>query len=108
VSGFILGGMQVDFVPDSNIMEVHFIADDPGIAASMANCIAQTYIEYNLDLRIMPYKNSVTWLTSRLGELKNKVETSEKELQKYKEKKGIVSHEAQASIVNQKLQGLIG
>jgi len=107
VTSFIISGMHVEAGIDSTIMEIRFTADSPTMAASLANCIAQAYIEYNLDLRIMPYKNSVEWLTGRLAELKDKVEVSEKALQEYKEQKGIVLHQARESIVNQKLQGLV-
>ncbi len=104
----ILEHMKVDVGRDSNIMEIHYDADDdPGMAAAIANDIALVYIEYNLDLRITPYKNSVEWLSSRLSELKNKVEASEKSLQKYKEEKGIIAHESKESILTQKLQGLV-
>lgn len=107
LTSLILGHMKIDVGRDSSIMEVHFDSDDPGMAAFIANCIAQAFIEYNLDLRIMPYKNSVEWLSGRLSELKNKVEVSEKSVQKYKEQKGIVSHEARENILTQKLQGLV-
>ena len=108
LTGFLLASMKVDVGRDSSVMEIHFTADNPGIAASIANCIAYAYIEYNLDLRVTPYKNSVEWLSGRLSELKTKVETSEKSLQQYKEQKNIVSYEARENILTQKLQGLVG
>ncbi len=103
----LLRQMTVDVGRDSNIMEIHFTADNPGMSASVANAIAQAYIEYNLDLRLTPYKNSVQWLSSRLAELRDKLEASEKSLQRYKERTGIVTHEAKESILTQKLQGLV-
>ena len=107
LTGYLLGHMKVDLGRDSSIMEIHFTSDNPGIAASLANGIAETFIEHSLDLRLTPYRNSVEWLTGRLAELKGKVEESEKTLQKYKEQKGIISQEAKESILTQKLQGLV-
>jgi capsular exopolysaccharide synthesis family protein len=107
LTSLLLAQMKVDLGRDSSIMDIHFSSDNPGIAASVANGIAETYIEYNLDLRLTPYRNSVEWLTSRLSELKLKVENSENSLQKYKEQKGIISQEAKESILTQKLQGLV-
>ena len=107
LTSMLLGQMKVDLGKDSSIMEIHASSDNPDIAASLANGIADTFIEYNLDLRLTPYRNSVEWLTSRLSELKGKVEESENKLQKYKEKKGIISQEAKESILTQKLQGLV-
>ncbi len=107
LTGYLLDHMKVDLGRDSSIMEIHFLSDNPGIAASLANGIAETFIEHSLDLRLTPYRNSVEWLTGRLAELKGKVEESEKTLQRYKEQKGIISQEAKESILTQKLQGLV-
>lgn len=107
LTSLLLSRMKVDLGRDSSIMEIHFSSDNPGVAASAANYIAAAYIEYNLDLRLTPYRNSVEWLTGRLSELKSKMEESEKKLQKYKEQKGIISQEAKENILTQKLQGLV-
>ncbi len=107
LTGYLLGRMKVDLGQSSSIMEIHFSANDPGVSAALANDIAETFIEYSLDLRLKPYRNSVEWLTGRLAELKGKVEDSEKVLQRYKEQKGIISQEAKESILTQKLQGLV-
>ncbi len=107
LTSFLLDRMKVVVGRDSSIMEIQFTSDDSGIAAFIANCIADTYIQYNLDLRVMPYKDSVGWLSARLSEFKTKVETSEKSLQRYKEQKNVVSFEARENIITQKLHGLV-
>lgn len=107
LTNFILQHMKVDVGRDGSIMEIHFVADNPAISSSLVNGIAQAYIEYTMDLRLKPYKNSVDWLSSRLVELRSKVENSEKTLQKYREDKSILSFETRENVRTQKLQQLV-
>ena len=72
----------------------------------MANGVANALIEYNLDLRVKPYQDAAEWLSARLAESKAKVEESEKQLQRYREGKGVVSFESKESVITQQLQEL--
>lgn len=91
----------------NNLMKVTFKANNPEVAAVMANGIAGAFIEHNLDIRVKPFRDAADWLTARIAESKAKVGDTEKMLQQYREGKGIVSFEAKESILNQKLQELV-
>ncbi len=91
----------------SNLLKITYKADNPTVAAVMANGVAETFIEHNLDIRVRPYRDAAEWLSSRLVESKAKVEDTEKMLQQYKEGKGIVSFETKENVLNQKLQELM-
>lgn len=104
----LLEGMELETGKDtSNIFYVHFYSENPVLAAYMANGIANAYVDYSLDIRIRPYKNVVEWLSSRLTELKDRVESSEMALQAYREGKGIVSFETNENVITQKLSQLV-
>jgi len=103
----VLEQMEIELGRGSNILKIHYDSKDPGLAASMANGIAVTYIEHNLDIRVKPFRDSVEWLSARLVESKSRVEDSQKVLQKYKEGEGIVSFEAKENVITQKLQALM-
>jgi capsular exopolysaccharide synthesis family protein len=107
ITSFLLSGMSADFGRSGSILEIRFDSDNPGISAQLANALAVDFIAYNLELRVNPYRNSVAWLTERLNEMKAKMESSEQDIQKYKEQKGVVSYEARENIISQKLQGQI-
>lgn len=103
----LLDGMELETGKDtSNIFYVHFYSENPALAAYMANGISDAYVEYSLDIRIRPYKNVVDWLSPRLAELKDRVESSEMMLQAYREGKGIVSFETNENVITQKLSQL--
>lgn len=91
----------------NNLLKITYKADNPAVAAVMANGVAETFIEHNLDIRVRPYRDAAEWLSSRLVESKSKVEDTEKMLQQYKEGKGIVSFETKENVLNQKLQELM-
>ncbi len=100
----VLKNMEIEIGKGSNILKIHYYSRDPLIAAAMANGIASAYIEHNLDIRVKPFRDAVEWLSARMVESRSKVEESEKVVQRYKEKKGIVSFETKENVITQKLQ----
>lgn len=103
----VLSRMEVDLDGKTNILRIKYKTDNPWIAAYMANGIADSFIEHNLDIRVKPYRDAVEWLSSRMVELRGKVEDSAKTLQQYKEGKGIVSFESKENVITQELQELV-
>jgi len=100
----VLYDMEVTLSGKASIIKVNYFSDNPSMAAGMANGVANTYIEHNLDIRVKPFKDAVEWLSGRMVDLRGKVEDSEKTLQKYKEGMGVVSFEAKESVIVQSLQ----
>ncbi|MBI5560523.1 MAG: polysaccharide biosynthesis tyrosine autokinase [Deltaproteobacteria bacterium] len=107
LTDIVLDNMGVEIARDTNIMRVVYYDGDPRAAAVMANGIAASYIEHNLDIRVRPFKDAVDWLSAKIVELKGRVETSERVLQRYKEKENIVSFEAKENIITQELSEII-
>jgi capsular exopolysaccharide synthesis family protein len=103
----ILDNLKPVVSRQSYVMKVTYTATDPGVAAAVANGAAATLIEYNLGLRVKPYQDAADWLSARLVESKAKVEESEKQLQRYREGKGVVSFESKESVLTQQLQELV-
>lgn len=103
----ILEEVKMEIGKENNILKINYFSENPDVAAAMANGIASTYIEHNMYIRIKPIKDAVEWLSARMVELRAKVESSERTLQKYKEEKGIASFESRENIIAQKLQELV-
>ena len=91
----------------NDIMKITFKATNPAVAASMANGIAEAFIEHSLDIHVKPFRDAAEWLSARLEESRAKVEESEKTLQKYRESKGVVTFQSNENILNQKLDELV-
>lgn len=107
LTDMVLEAIEVEHERGSDIFQISYLSDDPNFAVFMANGIARTYIEHNLNIRITPFKNAVEWLSGSIVELREKLEGSERSLQKYKEDKEIVSFESRENVITQKLKELI-
>jgi len=107
LTDMILANVELETGRMTNLMKINYLADNPAVAASMANGIADTFIEHNLDIRVKPYRDAAEWLSARLVEAKESVANTEKTLQQYREGKGIVSFDTQGNVITQQLQELI-
>jgi succinoglycan biosynthesis transport protein ExoP len=100
--------IQVEPVPGSRLVNLHFRAYDPQVAASAVNMLAQLYIEQSLELRFTTSTEATGWLSDRLKEQQAKIDASERALQEYREKEGLVGQESREELVTQKLGTLNG
>lgn len=82
----LMGRMSVEPIRLSQLIRVHFESSDPLIAAQMANAIAETYIEADMDARDGMNMRASEWLGGRLAGLKKNLEDSEQALQEYRER----------------------
>ena len=91
----VLGGfsrnLTVEPIRLSQLVIIRYTSPDPALAARIANAVAQTYIENDLDARYQMTLTASTWLQDQLSGLKEKLTQSEQTLQSYREKQGIVS-----------------
>ena len=107
LTDMVLDGTTLKIGNKSNILTINFTATNPTVAAVMANGIAETYLEHNLDIKVKPYRDAAEWLSSRLVESRAKVGESETMLQRYKEGTGVTSFETKESVISQRLQELM-
>ena len=84
-----LGRINVTPIRNSRLVDLHFMAKDPKLAANAVNTLADVYIEKKLETKLKAVKNAVLWLHERVDEERKKVESAELKLLEYKEKKGI-------------------
>ena len=98
----------MDPIPGSRLVNLHFRAYDPQVAADAVNALAQLYIEQSLELRFTTSTEATGWLSDRLKEQQAKVEAAEKALQEYREREGLVNQEERQGLVEQKLEMLNG
>jgi len=89
VSAFI---ERIDVAPirNSRLVDVSMEAADRVLAAKMANEVVRTYIDLNLEIKLMAAKDAVKWLSARIDEERKKVEAAERALLHYKEVQGII------------------
>lgn len=91
--------LSVDAVRLSQLVRINFESEDPKLAALVANTVADAYIGADRDAKFTMTQQANEWLQQRTQSLRDKLSTSEKALQAYREKQGIVSLSGSAQTV---------
>src|SRR5262249_53580249 len=81
---------------------------NPEVASILANEVAQTYIDLNLERRVTNTRGAASWLGDQLVDLKTQLEKSEMALYEFKRENNIlsVSLEDNRNIVSNEIQRL--
>lgn len=101
-SGF-LHKLTISPVRKTQLVNISFEANNPLLAARIANAVGNAYIENNLDARLQLTYKASEWLLERLSGLREQVKTSESKLQEYRNKEQIIGRDGGADIANDEL-----
>jgi capsular exopolysaccharide synthesis family protein len=82
--------LQIQPVRNSQLVQISYVANDRELAAKIPNTLAEVYIESDLEAKVAMTQKASAWLTERMGELRKKLEESERALQDYRERERIV------------------
>jgi capsular exopolysaccharide synthesis family protein len=82
--------LQIQLVRNSQLAQISFTGTDKDLAAKVPNTLAEIFVENDLDARVAMTQKASEWLRERMGELRAKVDTSEKALQDYRDRERIV------------------
>ncbi|MBI2955980.1 MAG: hypothetical protein HYY26_01575, partial [Acidobacteria bacterium] len=104
--GQFLGGLRVDLVPNSWLLEIRYFSTNPGLAARIANAHANNFIEHNFRTRYESTMRAAEWLSDQLRELRAKVEQSESQLVDFERRYNLVSIDERQNVLTQRLSDL--
>jgi succinoglycan biosynthesis transport protein ExoP len=82
--------LSVKPVKDTRVSQIFVRDTKPERAALLANTVAETYIESNLDYKLEGSRAANAWLSEQEVELRNKLEESERSLFKFKKDRGLL------------------
>jgi polysaccharide biosynthesis transport protein len=82
--------LNVQMLRNSQLAQITFSSTDRELAAKVPNALAETYIESDLEARIARTQKASEWLRERMGELRTKLDASEKALQTFRERERIL------------------
>lgn len=82
--------LSVEPVRLSQLVKVSFEANDPELAAAVANEVAGAFINADIEARLKITQNAGSMLSERLAELKAKADASERAVQAYREREGLL------------------
>ncbi len=87
----VQAGLTVSPVRNSHLVEVSWVSPDAELSASVANAIAEAYIQFSMELQYSASDSAGEFLGDQIGKLKEEIQTIEETLQRYGESKNIVS-----------------
>src|SRR5262245_23163432 len=101
----LAGQVNVKPLKDSRVALISIADRSPQRAALLANTLADTYIEYNLDYKLEGARSAMAWLAEQEAELKNQLESSEMKLYQFKKDRNLlaVSLDDKQSMLSQNL-----
>ena len=88
--GAFHGGMNVQLIPNSRLVQISYTHPDPRLATEIANSLVKTFIEENFRTKYESVTQTSAWLSKELADLQLKVETSEEKLVRYQKDHSIL------------------
>jgi capsular exopolysaccharide synthesis family protein len=101
-----LSRLKIEPIRNSRLVKIHFDSNYPELSAQVANVVAETYMQQNLELRFVTTEKAKEWLTRQLQDLKAKVESADEDLQAFGSKHDIISLEEKENVTMQRLTEL--
>jgi len=95
--------LQIDSIPRTRLLEIHFSSPDPNLAARVVNTLTDTYIEQNYKTHMAGTMRTSEWLSDQLSDLQLKVEESQEKLVRYQKEHGILGIDDKQNIITSKL-----
>ncbi len=82
--------LAVEPKPGSRVIAINFSSQDPRLAATVANTVAETYLRDQLETKFEAIQRATDWLNERVAELRDKVSQSERAVEEYREQSGLL------------------
>lgn len=86
----ILAGLSVRQREYTQLGTISFTSTDRNMAAKIANAVAEVYIQAQIDSKMATTQEAGQWLSSRLGDLKARLDASQQALQEFRDREQIL------------------
>jgi succinoglycan biosynthesis transport protein ExoP len=90
VARALAGMVTIEPSRTSQLIKISVESPDREMAATIANSVADTYIELDLEARYKMTQKATSWMNVRLVALKDNLDKSERDLQSYREQHNII------------------
>lgn len=94
IAGALGGMVTVEPSRNSQLIKISVASTDRVMAATIANSVADTYIELDLEAKFKMNQKATSWMNTRLVSLKDNLDKSERDLQTYREQHNIIDTKA--------------
>lgn len=103
---FLARGLNVIPKRDSSVLSIAFTAQDPQLAAQLADAFAQAFVYTNLELRVEPAKQTTLWYNEQLTGLRAELIAKQDALSNYQEAHNILASSDRLDLESAKLAEL--
>lgn len=100
------GGLAVDPVRNTQLVQISFRASSPEFAAKAANAFAEAFIDMGVEDRFATAGKASTFLSSQIETLKEEIQDKENQLQAFSRRSDIVTLDPEANVTLQRLETL--
>ncbi|GGI98735.1 chain-length determining protein [Shewanella hanedai] len=100
--------LTISPVRKTQLVNITYESSDPKMAALVANTVGEVYIEQNMNAKMGLTQKAAGWLTTRLSDLRVRLDASEGKLQAYRERENLVDVEGVLGLVSQELEQTSG
>ncbi len=104
--GAFRGGLSVQTIPNSRLLQISYTHPDPRLATEIVNALVRTFIEENFKTKYESVTQTSEWLSTELADLQLKVQTAEEKLVRYQKDHSILGVDEKQNIVTAKLNEL--
>jgi succinoglycan biosynthesis transport protein ExoP len=90
VTDAFLSRLNVENRNWSRIIDVSFESENPRLAATVVNAVADAYVTNTLEVKFQATQQATNWLNERLAGLREAVERSERAVERYRKSAGLI------------------
>ena len=103
IAWMVSGGLSVEPVMDTKIVSISYTDKNPAMAQLVTNAVVKAYMDEMLEIKLATSNYSLQWMTQKAAQEREKLERSERVLQKYMRDNDLVTVENKLTIYPQKL-----
>ena len=103
IAQIISDGLFVEPVEDTKIVTISYTDQNPAMAQLVTNAVVKAYMDEMLEIKLATSSYSLQWMTQKAAQEREKLERSERALQKYMRDNDLVTVENKLTIYPQKL-----
>ena len=99
----VLKRLKVNRAPNTYLLQINYRSPNPKLAATVANAIAQSYIDHTYETRLRASANLSAFMEKQLLELKNKIEKSAAALVPFERELNVIDPDQKTNILSSRL-----
>ncbi|GMU65495.1 MAG: hypothetical protein AMXMBFR36_17690 [Acidobacteriota bacterium] len=106
LAGRVLGGLEINPLRNTQLVEVSYRSRSPELSARVANGVVDAYIDWGIETRASVAGKASTFFGQQIEELKQEIADKDAQLQAYGRRTDIVSLDPEANVTLRKLEAL--